>query len=204
MGGYSTTSGKHVKQGLVYRMGQLNEAYLTLVPKVSLNGRKTLLDDFKVKSEIDLREIYNNESGGVYDSVLGKDVNYFPYHLSWDVEHAAMNETKMLQKIFSVFANRNNYPVAFHCAIGTDRTGVVAFYLNALLGVEQENLYRDYLFSNFGKIGGPRGFSAIDGHFAYLRSFVGNTLEEKARSYFLSIGITEEQINTIREIMLED
>ena len=204
MGGYLTEQGHRVKQGMVFRMGQLNNSYKTSIsPKISLEGRKTMIDDFKIKSEIDLREVYNNESGGLYDSILGKDVNYFPYHMSWDVTHAAQNEKDMLNQIFNVFANRNNYPIVFHCAIGTDRTGVVAFYLGALLGFSTLDLYHDYLFSNFGNIGGQRGLDNINAHFAYLSTFEGNNNQERAYNYFMSIGLEKDQLDTICEIMLE-
>ncbi len=205
LGGYTTSSGKRVKQGLVYRMGQLNERYvLNITPLISLNGRKTLLDDFKVKSEIDLREIYNNESGALYDSILGKEVNYFPYHMGWDVVNIPKNETEMMRNVFKVFTDIENYPIVFHCAIGTDRTGVVAFYLSALLGLEPEDIYRDYLFSNFGNIGGSRGLDNINSHFNYINAFAGTTLQEKAFAYFNSLGFTNDELNTICEIMLED
>ncbi len=204
LGGYVTASNKRVKQGMVYRTGQLNNGYsLTVSPKITLEGRKMLLDVFKIKSEIDLREIYNNENGALYDSVLGKDVNYYPYHMGWDVVNIAKNETESMRNVFKVFTNRNNYPVIFHCAIGTDRTGVVAFYLNALLGLNNVDIYRDYLFSNFGNIGGPRGLDHINSHFTYLSTFEGNTLQEKAYSYFESIGFTKQELDNICNIMLE-
>ena len=186
-------------------MGQLNERYvLNITPLISLNGRKTLLDDFKVKSEIDLREIYNNESGALYDSVLGKEVNYFPYHMGWDVVNIPKNETEMMRNVFKVFTDIENYPIIFHCAIGTDRTGVVAFYLSALLGLEPEDMYRDYLFSNFGNIGGSRGLDNVNSHFNYINTFAGATLQEKAFSYFNSLGFSNNELDTICEIMLEN
>ena len=205
LGGYVTINNKRVKQGLVYRMGQLNHSYNTSInPKINPNGRITLLDDFKIKSEIDLREISNNENGALYDSILGKEVSYYPCHMGWDVVNIAKNERESLKKAFKVFTNRNNYPVIFHCAIGTDRTGVVAFYLNALLGLKDEDIYRDYLFSNFGDIGGSRGLDNINAHFNYLSTFEGNNIQEKAYSYFLSLGFTSEELDTICDIMLED
>lgn len=205
LGGYTTINQKRVKQGLVYRMGQLNHSYnLTINPRINPNGRIMLLDILKIKSEIDLREISNNESGALYDSVLGKDINYYPCHMGWDVVNIAKNERESLKKAFKVFTNRNNYPVIFHCAIGTDRTGVVAFYLNALLGLKDEDIYRDYLFSNFGDIGGSRGLDNINAHFNYLSTFAGNNIQEKAYSYFLSLGFTIEELDTICQIMLED
>ena len=205
LGGYTNIHGQKVKQGLVYRMGQLNNSYsLSISSKINPAGRKTLLDDFKVKSEIDLREITNNENGALYDSILGKEVNYFPCRMGWDVTHIAQNETDAMRKAFKVFTNQNNYPVVFHCAIGTDRTGVVAFYLNALLGLKDVDIYRDYLFSNFGNIGGSRGIDNINAHFAYLNTFVGSNIQEKAFTYFQTLGFTEQELNNICHIMLED
>lgn len=205
LGGYITCEGKRVKQGLIYRMGQLNHSYhLDIDERISLKGKKTLLDDFKVKSEIDLREVSNNESGGLFGSVLGKDINYYPYHMSWDVTNASRNEIDAITKVFKVFTNPDNYPIIFHCAIGTDRTGVIAFYLNALLGLELEDIYRDYLFSNFGDIGGKRNIDNAISHYEYLSTFPGNNLKEKTYNYFLSIGFTNEELDTICQIMLED
>lgn len=205
LGGYITEQGKKVRQGLIYRTGQLNNRYTTSIdPKITLQGRKTMLEDLKIKSEIDLREVKNNESGGLYDSILGKDVNYYPYHMSWDVVNITKNESDMMRNVFKVFANRNNYPVVFHCAIGTDRTGVVAFYLNALLGVQLEDIYRDYLYSNFGVIDGPRTIDNAISHYLYLtNNYSGNSLQEKTYNYFLSIGLTTEELDTICEIMLK-
>lgn len=205
LGGYKTSQNRRVKQGLVYRMGQLNHSYqLDATPRINEAGRKMLVDTFKVKSEIDLREIKNNESGSLYQSILGKDINYYPCPMTWDVTNAAKNETEMIRKVFKVFTNQNNYPVIFHCAIGTDRTGVIAFYLNALLGLEIDDIYHDYLFSNFGDIGGSRNIDNAVSHFNYLSSFSGATLQEKAYSYFESIGFTKAELDTICDIMLTD
>lgn len=205
LGGYVTEQGKLVKQGLIFRTGQLNHSYTTAIdPRITLQGRKTMLEDLKIKSEIDLREVKNNESGALYDSILGKEVNYFPYHMSWDVVNIAKNESEMMKNVFKVFADRRNYPVVFHCAIGTDRTGVVAFYLNALLGVQLEDIYRDYLYSNFGNIGGARVIDNAISHYQYLtNNYPGDSLQEKAYNYFLSIGLSNIELDTICQIMLK-
>ena len=204
LGGYTNINGKRVKQGLVYRMAQLNKSYELDVQPLNLIGVHVLKDILGIKSEIDLREVRNNESGGLFQSVLGTDVNYFPYPMTWDVTNAAKNETEAIRKVFKVFTKQENYPLLFHCAIGTDRTGVIAFYLGALLGFKDIDLYHDYLFSNFGNIGGPRGIDNINSHFAYLNTFTGNNIQEKAFSYFKSIGFSESELQTICNIMLEE
>ena len=50
----------------------------------------------------------------------------------------------MLKDAFAIFGNKDNYPIVMHCSIGTDRTGMLAFLINSLLGVSEEDLYKDY------------------------------------------------------------
>ena len=40
--------------------------------------------------------------------------------------------------------NQNHESVFFHCTIGTDRTGTIAYFLEGLLGVSEEDRLRDY------------------------------------------------------------
>ena len=45
-----------------------------------------------------------------------------------------------------VFNHDNIY---FHCTIGTDRTGTIAYFLEGLLGVSEEDRLRDYEMTYF-------------------------------------------------------
>jgi hypothetical protein len=49
---------------------------------------------------------------------------------------------------FNVLAERDVYPLLFHCSAGRDRTGVGAAMLLELLGVSRELIVRDFLASN--------------------------------------------------------
>lgn len=205
LGGYTTQSGKKVKQGLVYRCGQLNERYVdTLIPYITNKGKDTMLNELGIKSEIDLRVVENNEICNLDYSVLGRNVNFYIRHLGYDIFNSYKNETEIIRDIFRVFGNRNNYPIIFHCAIGTDRTGVVAFFLNSLLGVSQNDIFKDYMFSNFGNIGSPRDLGSVQEHLKFLNTIEGATLSDKAYNYFLSIGLTKQELDTIRDVMLTD
>lgn len=50
---------------------------------------------------------------------------------------------------FKVFLDESKYPIIMHCIAGQDRTGAVAFILNGLLGVEEEELYLDWEVTGF-------------------------------------------------------
>ena len=43
----------------------------------------------------------------------------------------------------------NHEVVFFHCTIGTDRTGTMAYFLEGLLGVSNEDRLRDYEMTYF-------------------------------------------------------
>lgn len=204
LGGYKVENGS-IKQGLIYRTGRLNEnGKETVTNKINEKGIKTMLEQLKVKSEIDLRLVSNNEVGGLVEGtgVLGESVKYFQCPMDYN---NLFNEDSnaSIRKVFSILGNKENYPTFFHCSIGTDRTGYVAWLINAFLGVNEENLYRDYLFSNFGNIGGSRSTTNIsDKYVARINNFEGTTLSEKARNYLINLGVNESDLNTLKEMMI--
>lgn len=75
IGGYTTLSGDTVRQGRIIRCGKLHSSDGT--QRISAKGIAQMRDDLGVKSEIDLRKASSNEYGGVTNSMLGADVNYF-------------------------------------------------------------------------------------------------------------------------------
>ena len=204
LGGYPAGD-KKVKQGLIYRSGRLNEnSKETVKVKINESGIKTMVEDLKVKSEIDLRGVEDNEVGGLTEGVgvLGESVKY--YQCPMDYTHITADyNTESLRKVFSILGNKDNYPAVFHCSIGTDRTGYVAWVINAFLGVSEENLYRDYVFSNFGYIGGSRLPASISGGYVTkINNMQGETLSEKAKNWLLARGISEADLAVLKEMML--
>ena len=101
-----------------------------------------------------------------------------------------------------MISKSNNLPVVFHCDIGTDRTGVMAYLCGALLGINTEDLERDYLFSNFGNIGGSRSITNFRNVMSALSSYQGSDLAAKTESYLKSIGVWQSEIDAFRNIML--
>ena len=216
LGGYNVDGGV-VKQGLVYRSGRFNESYVnTINVEVTEKGMETLRE-LGIKTEIDLRTTVHdyNELGG-YEKLdvgpLGEDVNYYKCPMIYksldgsDSVHtpARPQNYAEIRKIFAYFADESNYPLVFHCNIGTDRTGYISYLLNGMLGVSKEDLFRDYLFSNFGNIGGSRGLSRISDYVNAIDACQGNTLADKVETYLTqTIGVPQEHIDSIREILIE-
>jgi protein tyrosine/serine phosphatase len=108
---------------------------------------------------------------------------------------------------------RENKPVYFHCAIGRDRTGTFAMLVLGLLGVSEGDIAKDYELTYFA----PDGISTNDGgEFQYTRTkssayaaiskhiwaFGKPTFQECTEAYLLSIGVSQKDMDDIRNAML--
>lgn len=127
---------------------------------------------------------------------------------------ADLNHTEQIRRVFQVLGKAENYPVYFHCWIGRDRTGIVAFLINALLGAEEDVLYRDYLMTNFSDVGAMSG-SVVDTYIRYLlRGYTsdkavdfregytyGPSLAGHVRAYLEKIGVTTEELSVFTQAM---
>jgi len=198
VGGYVTDQGT-IKQGMLLRTARLNlSGSSELIVEISDEGKRVMLDELKVKTEMDLRS--GEGEAGITQSVLGDSVNYFL--LKMDAANM-FEQTSKVKNVFDILCDPNSYPVFFHCHIGTDRTGFIAFLCEALLGADERTLYVDYLFSNFGHIGSARYPYTIFKYIEKMNTYAGDNLAEKTESYLLECGITREQIAAFKDIMLE-
>lgn len=209
LGGWQTPSGR-VKQGLIYRCGRLNKSEQPNVEiEITENGIEMMRDRLGIKSEIDLRmrDTHNSETGGITSSPLGEDVKYYNCQLEWDIVNGnyLTGNINAVKYFFELASDINNYPLIFHCNIGTDRTGMFAFLINGLLGVSEEDLYRDYLFSNFGKINNTRTLSNITNNYlATINKYDGDTLSERIENCLIElVGVPQWQLDAIKDILLE-
>ena len=78
-----------------------------------------------------------------------------------------------------------------------------------LLGVSENTIYQDYLFSNFGAIGEKRyigekaGQDNIKNYMAEINRLSGKTFKNKVYNFLLSIGVTKENLNKVISILTE-
>lgn len=199
LGGYKIGLNTYVRQGMIYRSARFNENETTDL-LITESGIKEMVEVLKIKSELDIRRVDNNENGGITTSPLGSSVNYYSVPMKSGGNLLLLNKT-VIKDAFAVLGNEANYPVVIHCSIGTDRTGMLCFLINALLGVKEEDLYRDYLFSNFGDIGGSRSFSIIETYLNAINNEEGDTLAKRTQNYLLGIGVSEDDIKTVIRLM---
>lgn len=206
LGGWRMANGKRVKQGMIYRSGRLNTSESDeLHVEITDEGIATMRDLFGIKTQIDLRRVENNEVGALTASPLGEDVTYISAPMDWDVDNMLKDNIEQVKYVFSLLADERNYPIVYHCNIGTDRTGMFAFLIHALLGVSEENLYRDYLFSNFGVINGTRTWTNLfRTHLRTVKEYEGETLAQQTRNCLIALGVPEAHLDAVVRIMTEN
>ena len=106
---------------------------------------------------------------------------------------------------FRLFLDPGNYAIDFHCIAGQDRTGTLSFILLALLGVGEDDLYRDWEATAFwNRSTHFRHANAFDHLVAFFETFEGDTLNARVAAYVKACGFTEEEIARFRELMLEE
>lgn len=196
LGGYETSFGKTTLQGLAFRGAQPDEKGKSVLTS---QGDKLLSRDIAVGLDLDLRS--GSESGGITKSVISS-AQYLNFRISPYAAAFSDSQKELYRQVFASYADVNNYPIYVHCVYGADRTGTVCFILNALLGVDEKTLIQDYEYTSFSFVG-LRSSKTTEEMKAFLSSFSalsGDTPAEKAENYLLSIGVTSEEISTIRGI----
>lgn len=207
IGNKVTNNGKKVKQGLVYRTANFDS--------VTTLG-KSQASELGIKTDLDLRE------QGPTESPLGEDVTYInngvgeygsPFYYSITSGVNVELYQPVMRDNLKVFADKNNFPVAFHCAVGRDRTGTLAITLYLLLGVKEKQIKEDYVVSYFSKACNETDIYAYESSMQTLFNFYttnrGRELNAKGNiyqrvmTYCLDIGLTKEEINSIRDNLLE-
>lgn len=192
IGGWMTDSGKKIKQGLLIRGTEADgavESEYTLTDK----GLSDMLDVLGIKTETDLRP----KTDATRD-IFGTSVQHKYYDMAQYEAIFTDAGKEKIRALFADLAEPGNYPMYMHCTYGLDRTGTVCYILEAMLGVSKGDCRRDYGLSNNTRV---KALWPIE---EGLEKYDGETLKEQAESYLLSCGVTESQIESIRNIFLED
>lgn len=191
IGNWMTDSGKRIKQGLLIRGTEMDGAVESGY-HLTNEGLEDMLDVFGIKMDMDLRA----QEPGTMDA-LGSRVEHKYYDMVMYLNIFNESGKEKIREVFADLANPDNYPIYMHCTYGRDRTGTVCYLLEALLGVSEEDCLKDYGLSNAT----IANIKLVENG---LRAYEGDTLKEQTESYLLSCGITEEQIQSLRNIFLGD
>jgi hypothetical protein len=152
LGGHPTVHGRRVRQAMVYRSAHLSDLpHETPIKSVGLRTVVTL----QSRTEI---SILGPPHADLLRSVRWEHIpigdRWFrerePISLVPGREHHAIVDQFRddWRTFFKILAERDVYPLLFHCSAGRDRTGVGAAMLLELLGVARERIVADFLVSN--------------------------------------------------------
>ena len=198
LGGWQGRNGKRIRQGLIYRGCEM-EFHHT----VTEQGKRTLRDALQIKTDLDLRE---EAMGKVFSSALGAQVNHVLLPVKAYGDFLKEEEKEVCRQLFHLFTEKGRYPFYIHCWGGADRTGTVLFLLGGILGMSEQDLFLDYEFTSFS-VWGDRSVhselfcSLLKGLQPYGKE--GDSINQKCEAYLLSAGVTETELNRIREMMLQ-
>ena len=195
IGGYLTKDGKRVKRGMAYRSAYLNDA--------SAEAKDYMVNTLGIKVELDLR--------GSGAATFGKEVERKVIAMQWYSHIFSTNNYEVVRQTVSAFAYPENYPLNFHCAVGRDRTGTTSFLILGLLGVEEDVLLHEYYGSFYSDMASCdkeeflQHIANVKGLMEGLKRYAPKgTLQDQIEAYLLTIGVTEAEIASIRNILLED
>lgn len=198
IGGYDTSRGKKVRQGLMIRGTEIDGD----VEKNYFLTDASAAEPFHFAFDLDLRKGTFDESDD-YQSRLGDSVRHKFYDSPMYDEIFGSRGKRNLLKIFTDLSDENNYPIYLHCTYGADRTGTVVYLLQGVLGVSDEDKELEYRLTGFERRGyllSEKLYEIPDG----LEEYEGETTNERIVSFLVDeVGVSADQISAIRDIYLE-
>ena len=214
----SLVSGAKINQGLYFRCAQLDAARGSTTSKLDTTGKGVAaLKELGIKCDIDMRDSYNQPnrgSGPSKASTTEWPVTFVSAAVASGTESTrweggSASDRSIAQqyvKIFNAIANCDNEPCMLHCTYGADRTGIVTFFLESLLGMSQEDMTKDYLWTQFTQ---GRNVKILESEGAEFPQWIkktnaleGTSFADKMENHLISFGIEKETLEHIREIFI--
>ena len=157
LGGHPAADGRRVRSGMVYR-----SAHLAHIPEEIEHPLRTipLRTLVTLQSRVEVEHLGPPRSEFLESGVRWEHI---PIGDAWfRKEGFSKTETRPghehlvivtefrddWQSFFKLLAEREVYPLVFHCSAGRDRTGVGAAMLLEMLGVDRDRIVTDFLESN--------------------------------------------------------
>ena len=214
IGGYPGLNGKFIKYDKILRSAEL----LSTNPvqgNITQAGINEVVNNIKIDVELDIGDSPTESPISNYVELIGGS----GYRIG---SYAYLTGNQSVLNCFNVLCARlkQNKKILIHCKEGCDRTGTLLFVLEALLGVCESDLAKDYEISSMYFGARQRngvysdtppnpdkryGYGAYRSMIEYIKSnYTGDTINEKVENMMLNFGVSHDQIELFRQIMLEE
>lgn len=199
LGGLNCDGGK-IRYGLLYRGA---EPYNNMSDAI----RNLSIDFLGIQKEINLQ--FASDLNGRTESGFGPRVDMLHVDMTWN-DLSYQKTSGHIRAIFDPLMDYviGGHPTYFHCAAGADRTGVVALLCEAILGVAQSDIDKDYELTCFytgadtDANARRRNETVWTREINYINTFDGDTFRDRTVNLFLSCGVTIDKINKFRSAMI--
>ena len=190
-GGYSADGG-NVKYGMLFRGSRLNNATTTDLE---------LLAEVGIKLDLDIRDSGNAGNGHIPNAdYLNVPLTNAYAQMIQSEAIAAANAVKTAME--SIVANK---PVYVHCASGADRTGCICAMLEAVLGMSDADIDRDFELTCFSDTenltGHHRNGGSWTGFWSALPTNQGS-VKMNVVKFLRDNGVTTALLNSFRHAMI--
>ena len=184
-----------VKQGLYYRCANPNN--------ITADGKKAI-KELNIKVDIDMRDS-NQVPATSAASTNDWPVEIVKASIPSGTESRRWEDYGDVYKlIFEKIAKADEGGIMLHCTAGADRTGIATFFLLALCGVSEEDIGRDYCFTNFSTQGSRDYRNEFVNWVSKTKNTYSNkpTFAEQMKAHLMSKGLSSDTLEHIREIFV--
>ena len=213
IGGYVSSYGVRTNQGLIYRGYYIDDKSGGHGANWSDAADKVQKEVVQIGYEIDLQK--SSETNGRTTSCLNSSEVECDYKcltlVSYD-SFLKQDSYKNLPEVMHIVANSDEKHSYFHCWGGADRTGMLAFFINAICGVSYTDLIEDFELTTMTNNKRCHMHNSSNAHFPkFLNEFMNNwsgfdanaTVNENCEKWMIDVaGVDPDDIERIREIML--
>lgn len=193
-GGWSADHGK-LKYGMLFRGARLNGASAADLALLARVG---------VKTELDIRDAGN--SAGAVATIPGSTLVKVPINNAYAVMINTEPTAAANACIEAMQSIVDDKPVYIHCASGADRTGCICAMLEAVCGVGDTDLDRDFELTGFADVENLTGHTRSGGSWrdfwAALDSGQGGSKMNIVK-FLRENGATTALINSFRRAMID-
>ena len=226
IGGYVTSYGVRTNQGLMYRGYYIDDKSGGHGVNYSAEVQKVQDEVMKIGVEIDLQK--SSETNGRTASAISSSVapcDYVNRTLVSYENFLKKDSYQNLPAVMHLMAQSDVKHTYFHCWGGADRTGMLAFFINAICGVSYTDLMEDFELTTQTNNKRCHMHNSSSAHYpkfmdAFINGYTDNgvtwngfdpekTVNENCEKWLLEVpkdangnGVDPADIERIREIML--